>query len=85
MKLKAFREKNKKKRWMILGSVIVFLLIAGILVYRTYAIYQEKEEFNVIKGSVPDQNYDVQFAFMLEDESGNQTKIGLYQKEETME
>lgn len=66
MKLEVFRKNNKMKQSILIGGIIVFLLIAGILVYRSYAIYQEKKEFDVIRGNVPDQNYDVQLAFVVD-------------------
>ena len=75
MKLEVFRKNNKMKQSILIGGIIVFLLIAGILVYRSYAIYQEKKEFDVMRGNVPDQNYDVQLAFILEDELGNQQRL----------
>ncbi len=40
----------------------------GILVYRTYALYQEDKEYNVIKGVVPDFGYDVKLAIKLDGE-----------------
>ncbi len=39
----------------------------GILVYRTYALYQEEKEYNVIKGIVPDFGYDVKLAIKLDE------------------
>ena len=71
MKLKTFHEGNKKKQMIIIGGMIVFLLMAGILIYRTYAIYQEKQDFDVIKGNVPEQNYDVMISYEVKDEHGN--------------
>ena len=73
MKLESFREKKNKNIGMIAGIVSVVLLLAAIFVYRTYSIYQERQEFDVIKGTVPDQNYDIMFIFYLIDENGNKT------------
>lgn len=52
--LKTF-SKNKKQKNIIIGSIIgVILLIGGITLYRTFALYEEKKEFNVLKGQVAD-------------------------------
>ncbi len=75
MKLERFKETNKKKTGMIIGICFVVLLCTVIVVFRSFALYEEKKEFDVIKGRVPDQNYDVLFAFTLEDEDGNKTNI----------
>ena len=45
MKLEKFQNKGKKKQrqlYVTLGIVVV-LLIAGVLIYRTYALYQQLE------------------------------------------
>ncbi len=51
----------------------------GILIIRTYALYQEDKEYNVIKGIVPDFGYDVKLAIEV---NGEKAKIvptrGLY-------
>ncbi len=38
----------------------------GILIIRTYALYQEDKEYNVIKGVVPDFGYDVKLAIEVD-------------------
>ncbi len=49
--------KNKKQKRIIIGSIIgVILLIGGITLYKTFALYEEKKEFNALKGVVPDFN-----------------------------
>ncbi len=51
----------------------------GIIVYRTYALYQEDKEYNVIKGIVPDFGYDVKLA--IEVDGKKETSVperGLY-------
>ena len=73
MKLESFKEKKNKKKAVYIGIGSIILLLAAIFVYRTYSIYQESQEFDVIKGSVPDQNYDIMFIFYLIDENGNKT------------
>ncbi len=39
----------------------------GILIIRTYALYQEDKEYNVIKGIVPDFGYDVKLAIKVDE------------------
>ncbi len=75
MKLEKFKETIKKKTGMMIFICFVVLLCTVIVVFRSFALYEEKKEFDVIKGRVPDQNYDVLFAFTLEDEDGNKTNI----------
>ncbi len=72
MKLKVFREYSKKKQVLFVGCLVVILFMAAIYIYRTYAIYQEREDFDVIKGNVPDQNYDVYFSYVLKSEDGSE-------------
>ncbi len=52
--LKQFN-KNKKQKQIIIGSIIaIVLIIGGISLYRSFAIYEEKETFDVLKGTIPD-------------------------------
>ena len=72
MKLEKFHEKNPKQKGIIIGSIVLFVLITGIVVYRSFALFEENQEFDVIKGIVPDQNYDLVLSFQVEDENGDQ-------------
>ncbi len=46
--------KNKKRNRIIISSIIGIILIVGaITLYKTFAFYTEKVEFNIIKGRVP--------------------------------
>ncbi len=54
----------------------------GILIYRTYALYQNEKEYNVIKGIVPDFGYDVKLAIEVNDEKVKEIPArGLYKTE----
>ena len=68
MKLEVFREKNKKQKGMIIGICGVVLLLAVVLVYRSFALYEEQKEFDVIKGQVPNymSDYDVNIALTID-------------------
>ena len=75
MKLEKFKEKNKKQKAIYIGICISILLLTVVIVIRSFALYEEKKEFDVIKGQVPDQNYDVMFSFFLTDKEGNKKSI----------
>ncbi len=54
----------------------------GILIIRTYALYQEEKEYNVIKGIVPDFGYDVKLAIEVDGQKENSIPTrGLYKTE----
>ena len=71
MKLNKFKEMDKKTKGLVISVICVVLLVAIVFIYRCYAIYQEKQELNVIKGSVPEymDNYDVKLSFSLNGEN----------------
>ena len=46
--------KNRKNKKILIGSIVgLILLIGGITLYRTFALYEEKKEFNVLQGRIP--------------------------------
>ncbi len=54
MKLQKFI-KNKKQKQILIGTIIgIVVLIGGITLYHTFAMYKEEKTYNVIKGKVPD-------------------------------
>ena len=42
------------------------IIIGGISLYRSYALYEEEKEYNVLKGQIPDFGYDVKFAVTVD-------------------
>ncbi len=66
MKLKRFKEKNRKKESMILFTILCILLIGGVFFYSSFALFEVKEEFNVIKGNVENPG-DLYFAYYVDD------------------
>ncbi len=62
MKLQRFKEKNSKKVGIILFTISCILLITGVILYRTFAIFQVDTTQNVINGSIEDPG-DIYFAF----------------------
>ncbi len=54
MKLNTFI-KNAHKKKLAIGLTTGFILLIGIIsLYRTFALYEEKKEFNILQGRVPD-------------------------------
>ena len=82
MKLQTFREKNKKQMGIIIGIGCIVLLVAGILVYRSFALYHEKKEFNIISGTVPEL-HDIKYTYYLEDENGEKNIIEMIPEEKS--
>ncbi len=68
MELRAFQENGKKKTLVIIGCILSVLLITVVVVMKTYAIYQEQKEYDVIEGSVPEfmDNFDVKVALTID-------------------
>jgi len=62
MKLERFKEKDKKKIGIIIFTVSCIFLIAGVFLYKTFALFQVKDQLNMIEGNVQDPG-DLYFAF----------------------
>lgn len=62
MELKRYQVSNKKYSVILMVFVFLILLLVIFVLYRSYAVYQEQQEFNVMKGKVPNLDYDVQIA-----------------------
>ncbi len=54
MKLERFKEKDNKRKLIIIFTVCSVLLLAGVFLYTSYAIFTEEKEFNVINGQYQD-------------------------------
>ena len=66
MKLEKFK-KNKKQKYMIIGGLVGILLVIGsIILYKTYAYYEEAKTYNVLQGKVGDFGYDIKLAVTLD-------------------
>ena len=65
--------KNKNKKKIITISVIAFVLLIGVItLYRTFALYEEKLEFNLIQGKVPEYTSgDVSIAAIIDGEKSS--------------
>ncbi len=51
--------KNKKSKKLTYSIIGILLIIGSITLFKTYAFFEEKQEFNVIKGQVPSHWYDM--------------------------
>ncbi len=66
MKVEKFKEKNNKQIGIIIFTVCCILLITGVYLYSSFAIYEQDQNFNVINGTVEDPG-DLYFAFYVDD------------------
>ncbi len=66
MKLEKFKEINNKKIGILIFTVCCILLITGVYLYSSFAIYEQNQNFNVINGTVKDPG-DLYFAFYVDD------------------
>ena len=74
MNLVSFQKNKKRKQIITVFSIGFILLVAGIILYRTYSLFEEIEDYDVIKGSVPNylENYDIKINFKVDGVSVNQ-------------
>ena len=73
MKLGIFR-KNKNQKRIVVGSIVgILLLIGSIVLIRSYALYEEEKEFNVLKGQIPDFGYDIKMLSVVVDGEKSKT------------
>lgn len=84
MNFKKFYNSSECFNRILIGLVICLIGISVILFYRSYAIYEESKSFDVIGGSVPNQDYDVKISYYIDDGNkrfvssipdGNQWKV----------
>jgi len=73
MKLVKFN-KNKKRKKIVMGSIVgILILIGSIVLIRSYALYEEEKEFNVLKGQIPDFGYDIKMLSVVVDGEKSKT------------
>lgn len=65
-------KKNKKKSVVILVSILGMMLIVGVItLFKTYAFYKDKREFNVLRGRIPEFSHeDIQLTFVINGTKG---------------
>ncbi len=66
MELRKFKEKDKKKIGIIFFTISCILLICGVILYRTFAIFQVDTTQNMIEGNIQDEG-DIRFMVYVDD------------------
>ena len=66
MELKKYKDNNyKRKSYVVLVIGFLLLSISSYLFYKSYALYEEKKDFDVINGTVEDPG-DIYFAYYID-------------------
>ena len=66
MELKKYKANNyKRKSYVILVIGFLLLSVSSYLFYKSYALYEEKKDFDVINGTVEDPG-DIYFAYYID-------------------
>ena len=65
MKLEKFKEKNSKKKFIIIFTISCILLLAGVFLYTSFAVFTEEKNLNVINGTAQDPG-DIYFAYYVD-------------------
>ena len=66
-KLQKFKENNSKRQVIVTAIIISILLLSGIYLYSSFAVFTEEKNFNVINGEVTDPG-DIYFACYVDGE-----------------
>ncbi len=64
-KLQKFKENNNKRKVIVTAIIISVLLLSGIYLYSSFAVFSEEKNFNVINGTVSDPG-DIYFAYYVD-------------------
>ena len=67
MKLKNFKEKNNKRKFIVIFTVCCILLLTVVFLYTSFAAFTEEKQFNVINGQYQDPG-DIYFAYYVDGE-----------------
>ena len=67
LKLQKFKENNNKRKVIVTAIIISILLLSGIYLYSSFAVFSEEKNFNVINGTVSDPG-DIYFAYYVDGE-----------------
>ena len=66
MELKKYKDNNyKRKSYVVLVIGFLLLSISSYLFYKSYALYEERKDFDVINGTVEDPG-DIYFAYYID-------------------
>ncbi len=67
MRLERLKNNKKKMIYIVFSSFIVILVLLGLLLFQSYAVFTEEKHFNVINGTVSDPG-DIYFAYYVDNE-----------------
>ena len=70
MKLEKFKEQDNKRKFIIIFTVCCILLLAGVFLYTSFAVFTEEKQFNVINGTYQDPG-DLYFAVYIDGQITN--------------
>ena len=70
MKLEKFREKDNKRKFIIIFTICCVFLLAGVFLYTSFAFFTEDKQFNVINGTYQDPG-DLYFAVYIDGQITN--------------
>ena len=65
LKLQKFKETNSKRKVIVTAIIISVLLLSGIYLYSSFAVFSEEKNFNVINGKISDPG-DIYFAYYVD-------------------
>ena len=66
LKLEKFKVENSKRKFIIIFTVCCILLLAGVFLYTSFAVFTEEKQFNVINGTYQDPG-DLYYAIYIDD------------------
>ena len=64
-KLQKFKENNSKRKVIVTAIIISVLLLSGIYLYSSFAVFSEEKSFNVVNGTINDPG-DIYFAYYVD-------------------
>ena len=70
MKLEKFKEKDNKRKFIIIFTICCVFLLAGVFLYTSFAVLTEDKQFNVINGTYQDPG-DLYYAIYIDDQISN--------------
>ena len=70
IKLERFKEKSSRKKFIIVFTVVCILLLAGVFLYTSFAVFTEEKQFNVINGTYQDPG-DLYFSVYIDGQITN--------------
>ena len=70
MKLERFKEKDSRRKFIIIFTVCCVFLLAGVFLYTSFAVFTEEKKFNLINGTYQDLG-DLYFAVYVGGEITN--------------